>query len=125
MFNHKQLLASFRYAVQGLRYVWRNEQNFRIQTLVAGLVIAAMLIFRVSLAEAIVLTMMIIFVLVLEVVNTIFEKFVDILKPRLHTYVGVIKDMMAAAVLLAALGSVAVAIMVFIPYCLELLQLLQ
>lgn len=75
--------------------------------------------------EAIVLTMMIIFVLVLEVVNTIFEKLVDILKPRMHSYVGVIKDMMAATVLLAAVGAVVIALMVFIPYCLELVQLLQ
>lgn len=125
MFSLKRLQASFRYARQGLLYVWRNEQNFRIQTLIAGLVVIGMLVFRVTLGEAIILTMMIIFVLVLEVVNTIFEKLVDILKPRMHTYVGVIKDMMAATVLLAAVGSVAIALMVFIPYCLELVLLLQ
>ncbi len=125
MFKLKKLQASFRYACQGLLYVWRQEQNFRIQSGVALLVVIGMLVFRVTLGEAIILTMMIIFVLVLEVVNTIFEKLVDILKPRLHSYVGVIKDMMAATVLLAAAGSVAIALMVFIPYCLELLQLLQ
>jgi diacylglycerol kinase len=125
MFNLKRLQASFRYARQGLGYVWRNEQNFRIQCLVAVLVVAGMLVFRVTMGEAIVLTMMIIFVLVLEVVNTIFEKLVDILKPRMHSYVGVIKDMMAATVLLAAVGAVVIALMVFIPYCLELVQLLQ
>ena len=125
MFNLRQLSHSFRYACQGLAYVWRNEQNFRLQTGIAGIVILAMFYFQVTLGEAIILTMMIIFVLVLEVVNTIFEKFVDILKPRMHLYVGVIKDMMAGAVLLAAIGSVAVAIMVFLPYCLELVGLLQ
>ncbi len=125
MFNLKRLHASFRYARQGLGYVWRNEQNFRIQSMIAVLVILGMLAFRVTMGEAIVLTMMIVFVLVLEVVNTIFEKLVDILKPRMHTYVGVIKDMMAATVLLAAAGAVAIALMVFIPYCLELVQLLQ
>lgn len=116
MFSFKSLLQSFRYAWQGLRHVWRYEQNFRIQSYIALLVIIGMLLFQVTLGEAIILTMMIVFVLVLEVVNTIFEKFVDILKPRLHMYVGVIKDLMAAAVLLAAVGAVAVALMVFIPY---------
>lgn len=125
MFNFKRLQDSFRYARHGLAHVWRNEQNFRIQCWIAGLVLLGMLIFRVTLAEAIVLTMMIIFVLVLEVVNTIFEKFIDILKPRLHSYVGVIKDMMAATVLIAAVGAVAIALMVFLPYCLDLVQLLQ
>ncbi|MBI4407229.1 MAG: diacylglycerol kinase [Candidatus Kerfeldbacteria bacterium] len=116
MFNFKNQSQSFRYAVQGLRFVWQQEQNFRVQSFIAVLVIIAMILFRVTLGEAIILTMMIVFVLVLEVVNTIFEKFVDILKPRLHMYVGVIKDMMAAAVLLAACGAVAIALMVFIPY---------
>lgn len=125
MFSFKQLSRSFQYAWQGLRYVWQNEQNFRLQTLIAIVVIIAMLLFRVTLGEAIILTMMIVFVLVLEVVNTIFEKMVDILKPRLHTYVAVIKDMMAAGVFLAAIGSLAVGAMVFIPYCLELIHLLQ
>ena len=125
MFNFKRLQESFRYARQGLSHVWRHEQNFRIQCWVASVVILAMLVFRVTLGEAIVLTMMIIFVLVLELVNTIFEKFVDILKPRLHSYVGVIKDMMAAAVLIAAVGATAIALMVFLPYCLEWVQLLQ
>lgn len=116
MFSFKRLLDSFRYAARGLRSVWRNEQNFRLQSYSAVVVIVAMILFRITIAEAIILTMMIVFVLVLEVVNTIFEKFVDILKPRLHMYVEVIKDMMAAAVLLAAVGAVIVAAMVFVPY---------
>lgn len=125
MVNAEQLKRSFRYALQGLKFVWQNEQNFRIQILIAIGVVILMLLFRITLGEAIILTMMIIFVLVLEIVNTIFEKFVDILKPRLHAYVQVIKDMMAAAVLLAVIGAIAVAIMVFFPYCLQLIQLLQ
>ncbi|EKD76545.1 MAG: diacylglycerol kinase [uncultured bacterium] len=125
MFSLKRLFRSFQYAWQGLRYVWQNEQNFRIQIGIACIVVLAMLIFHIKLGEAIILTMMIIFVLVLEVVNTIFEKMVDILKPRLHTYVAVIKDMMAAGVFIAAAGSLVVGAMVFIPYCLELIHLLQ
>ncbi|MFA6475063.1 MAG: diacylglycerol kinase [Patescibacteria group bacterium] len=125
MISVRQLHNSFYYAVQGLQYVWRNEQNFRLQCGIAVLVVLAMVFFRVTLPEAIVLTMMIVCVLVLEVINTIFEKLVDILKPRMHTYVGIIKDMMAATVLLASVGAALIAAMVFIPYCLELVQLLQ
>lgn len=106
--------------MQGLRYIWHNEQNFRIQVVVACVVIAGMFVFRVSIGEAIILTMLIIFVLILELVNTIFEKMVDILKPRIHSYVKVIKDMMAAAVLIAALGSTVVAGMIFIPHLVDL-----
>ncbi|MDP3970146.1 MAG: diacylglycerol kinase [bacterium] len=122
MISIKRLNQSFAYAIQGLKYVWRNEQNFRIQVFIGILVVTAMLIFRVSMGEAIILTMLIIFVMVLEVVNTIFEKIVDILKPRMHTYVAVIKDMMAAAVFIASFGSAIIACMVFIPHFIDLLQ---
>lgn len=116
MFSPKQLLLSFRYAIKGLAYIWSNEQNFRAQVVIAVLVIVAMIGFRVTLGPAVVLLMLIIFVLVLEIINTIFEKLVDILKPRIHIYVQVIKDMMAAAVFISAIGSAVIGLLIFIPY---------
>ena len=62
MFSPKQLFASFRYALKGLAYIWQNEQNFRVQVGIALAVIAAMIAFRVSLGQAIVLMLLIIFV---------------------------------------------------------------
>lgn len=120
MFSPKQLLQSFRYAMKGLAYIWANEQNFRVQIVVAVLVIIAMLGLKVTLGPAVVLLMLIIFVLVLEIINTVFEKLVDILKPRIHIYVQVIKDMMAAAVFISAIGSAVIALLIFIPYIVDL-----
>lgn len=122
MFSIKRFLRSFGYARQGLKYIWKNEQNFRIQVSIALAVIAAMIVFQVATWQAVVLTMLIIFVLVLEIANTIFETLIDFLKPRLHSYVQIIKDMMAAAVLLAAVGSAIIALMIFVPYLVFVLQ---
>ena len=108
--------------MKGLRYVWSHEQNFRIQTGIGVLVVIAMAVLRVTIAEAIILTMLIMFVLILEVFNTVMEKMVDILKPRIHSYVGILKDMMAAAVLLAAVGSSVVAGMIFIPHLYQIIM---
>lgn len=102
--------------MKGLVYVWQNEQNFRIQVAIAIVVYIAMAIFDISLGEAIILSMLIIFVLVLEVANSIIEKVVDILKPRIHTYVQVIKDMMAAAVLISSVGATIIALLIFVPH---------
>jgi diacylglycerol kinase len=55
-------------------------------------------------------------VLVLESLNTIFEHLSDILKPRLHDYVRIIKDIMAATVLITSLGALVVGIIIFWPY---------
>lgn len=122
MFRLKRFGRSLKYAQQGLKYIWQHEQNFRVQVGMACLVVIAMVLLRVTSWEAIVVIMMIVFVLVLEIANTIFETMVDFLKPRLHSYVQLIKDMMAAAVLLAAVGSAIIAVMIFVPYIVFMLQ---
>jgi len=116
----KKLIRSFVYAKNGLVYVFKNEQNFRLQLIIGCLVIFAMLILHVEIWQAIVLILLIILVLVLELINTIFEKIVDILKPRIHFYVEIIKDIMAAAVLLASIGAILIAALIFVPHLLAL-----
>ena len=75
-----------------------------------------MIYLRVSLWQAIILILVIASVLVLELINTIFEKMVDILRPRIHYYAEVIKDVMAAAVLVTSIAAVIVGILIFAPY---------
>jgi len=75
-----------------------------------------MFYFRVKPWETVALVLVIVSVLVLELLNTIFEHLSDILKPRLHHYINIIKDLMAAAVLLASLGAIVVGLIIFWPY---------
>lgn len=116
----KKVIRSFKYAKNGLVYVFKNEQNFRLQLVIGCLVILAMLILQVEIWQAVVLILLIVLVLVLELINTIFEKIVDILKPRIHFYVEIIKDIMAAAVLLASIGAILIAALIFVPHLLAL-----
>ncbi|MFH0818865.1 MAG: diacylglycerol kinase [Patescibacteria group bacterium] len=116
----KRLQRSFKYAMHGLVYVFKNEQNFRIQLTIGLVVILAILFFKVQAWQAIVLLMLITLVLVLELINTIFERIIDILKPRIHSYVEIIKDIMAAAVLIASFGATVIALLIFLPYFLAL-----
>lgn len=120
MFQIRKLLHSFYFACKGIKYVFRNEQNFRIQIAVGLLVILLMLLLSVKIWEAIILILLITLVLVLELINTIFEKIIDLLKPRLHNYVEIIKDMMSAAVLLSAVGSGIIGLLIFVPYLIDL-----
>lgn len=122
MLSLKQLSHSLKYAFKGFRFVFVHEQNFRIQILVALLVVIAMLYFRITGIHAVMLIFSIVSVLVLEVINSIFEHLVDLLKPRLHYVVGEIKNMMAAAVLLASVSAVIVGVIIFWPYLLGIIQ---
>lgn len=110
------MCKSFQYAGSGIAHVFREEQSFRIQLLAALLVVVLMIILPLAAIERLILVLVIIFVLVLEIINSIFERMVDVYKPRLNPYVKDIKDMMAGAVLVASLGAVIIGLMIFLPY---------
>jgi len=120
MDNLKKLFKSFRHAFRGLKYVFRNEQNFQIEALIGIFVIILMFVFPTRTLEKIALFIVIFAVLVIELINTIFERVVDILKPRVHPYAQLVKDIMAAAVLISSIGAVVVGIIIFWPYFTEL-----
>jgi len=114
--NIKRLIQSFKDATRGLLYVLKHEQNFRIQVAIGVSVLAVAWYTKVTKSEYIVLLMMIIFVLLLEILNSVLEKFIDLLRPRLHHQVAIVKDILAAMVLCAALGAVVIGIIIFLPY---------
>lgn len=115
MFNLRKFIKSFSYAVRGVKYAFR-EQNFKVQATFSIVVFVLILLFDLMVWEIAVLVMMITFVLVLEIINSIFERIADILQPRVHPHAKTIKDMMAAAVLLASSGSFFVGLLIFWPY---------
>jgi len=112
----QKLFKSFRYATRGLKYVLKNEQNFQIEILGGLFVVILMYLFPTRSLEKIALFIAIFAVLVMELINTIFERVVDILKPRVHPYAQLVKDVMAAAVLLSSIGAVIVGVIIFWPY---------
>lgn len=115
---------SLHHALDGIKYALLHERNFRIEILVAFLVIFLIFFFKVKNWEAILLILMIMWVLIFELVNTVLERVVDILKPRIHPYARLIKDLMAAAVLITSIVSVIVGIIIFYPYVRELALLI-
>lgn len=120
MFKVKKFFKSFIYAFRGLGYALRREQNFQAHFLATLVVIAAMFFFHVRPLEKVALVLCVVIVLVLEIINTVFEKMVDMLKPRVHPYAEIIKDMMAATVLVASIGSLIIGLIIFLPYIGEL-----
>jgi diacylglycerol kinase len=90
---------------------------------VAGLIVLILaLYFNVKVWEAVALLLVIMLVLVLELINSIFERIVDVLKPRMHPYVEVVKDIMSATVLIASLGAIIVGILIFYPYLAKIFE---
>ncbi|PIY97222.1 MAG: diacylglycerol kinase [Candidatus Kerfeldbacteria bacterium CG_4_10_14_0_8_um_filter_42_10] len=116
LINWKTLRKSFCYAGCGMRYAFKNEQSFRFQVFASVIVLILMFLFPLSAWERIVVILLIFMVLILELINTTFEKIVDILKPRVHFYAEVIKDLMAAVVLIASVGALVIGLYIFLPH---------
>lgn len=110
-----------RYAARGLRYVYVHEQNIRLQTAAAILVCIVGYLVQLRQSEWIVVLLLIALVIIAEVLNSIMERFIDIVKPRYQTQVQVVKDMLAAMVMLAAVTSVIIGFVIFWPHVIELL----
>ena len=109
-------LRSVQYALHGLRVTFRTEQNFRVQIVAAVLVTIAMFLFPLSRSERVFLVLVMMIVLVLELVNTAVEKFVDFLRPRWHEEARIIKDILSGAVLVASVGAFLIGLFIFLPY---------
>lgn len=114
--NFKRFKKSFLDAWRGIVYVYEQEQNFRIQLVFAVLIIILMLILKLRQTEIVVILLLILLVLILELLNSALEKFLDILKPRLHIHIALVKDIMAAMVLLASIGAIVIGGLIFLPY---------
>lgn len=118
MIHVGRLFASFRNALRGVFVVFRTEQSFRLQVVAGFVTILLAWYFQVTPFQWVVLILFIGCVLVLELINSVFERLVDSFKPRIHPAVRDIKDIMAGVVLLASAAAAAVGVWIFLPHVL-------
>jgi diacylglycerol kinase len=121
-FNIKNRLLSFKYAFQGLRHVLKSEHNFRIHLMAAFVAIALGVFFRINRNEWLVITLCIGMVLSLELINSAVESLVDLISPQKSEKAGIIKDTLAAGVLIAAVCSLIAGVIIMLPYLLNLFK---
>lgn len=123
MISVKRFWKSLKYALRGIGQVMRQEHSFRLQLVAAVVVFVAVFLLPLDVWERVVLLLLVAAVLVLEVINSIFERLSDGLKPRLNEMVKDVKDMMAGAVLITSLTAALIAVMILWPYLRDLLEL--
>jgi diacylglycerol kinase len=116
----KKLLQSLKNARKGINYVFKTQSNFRFQAGVAIVLVVLAFFLSLETWEYIVIVFLAVWVMVMEIINTVIEKFNDLLKPRFNHYSGLIKDIMAGAVLLTVLGSAVIGLIIFWPHLVAL-----
>ncbi|MBI2645414.1 diacylglycerol kinase family protein [Candidatus Uhrbacteria bacterium] len=113
--EHKKFILSVRHACRGVGIAFREEQNIRIHALCALAVFALAALVKVNGFEFIMLSISITLVLVIELVNSIVERFSDMVKPQVSHLIAAVKDMSAAAVLICSGNAVIVGSVIFFP----------
>jgi diacylglycerol kinase (ATP) len=108
-------LRSVRFALIGIRTMLASQHNAWVHTGSTIAVIAAGLLLRVGRIDWCMLILAMMAVWTAEALNTAFEFLCDVASPEFHPMVAKSKDVAAGAVLLSAMGSVAVGILVFVP----------
>lgn len=98
------------FAFAGLRAGFARESSFRTHCLFAAAAFAALLVLRPAPLWWALVAVVIALVMALELVNSAIETLVDLLHPGLHPEIKVLKDMIAAAVLIASLAALVVAL---------------
>lgn len=95
--------------------VIKMERNFQIHLIVACTVLISSFYFKLSSIEWVAICAVIGFVLVTEIINSAIEQIINYFKPDIHPTAKIIKDMAAAAVLVASIVSVVVGLIIFVP----------
>lgn len=114
-----RILQSFRYAIRGLCTAYREERQMKVHTVMAILAVLCGAAADLSYAEWAVLTLVIAFVIALELVNTAIERAVDMVTKDYHPLAEKAKDVAAGAVLTASIAAVIVGICLFVPRVIE------
>jgi diacylglycerol kinase len=113
--SQHSILKSFSFAFKGIKLAI-TERNFRLHLISTVLVVAFGLAVHLSNFEWVIILFCIGLVLSMEIVNTAIEEIVNFISPEHHLKAGRIKDLAAAAVLVASIAVFIIALIIFIPH---------
>ena len=110
------MIDVFEHAIEGIRTAFREERNMKCH--IAALIAVTLLGFFTGLSAMEWALLVFCFGLVIgaEMINTAIERTVDLAMPHRHPLAKGAKDIAAGAVLVAAMVSVVVGTLIFIPH---------
>jgi len=108
-------LKSFKYAWQGIASFLRGDHNAWIHAVATVCVIILACVVPLTKVEIFALVFAIGFVWVAEMFNTCIERTMDFISTERRPEIGLIKDIAAGAVLVAAITAAVIGGIVFIP----------
>jgi diacylglycerol kinase (ATP) len=118
----KKIIISVRCAFKGIRYAFATERNIRVHLLVFILVLIAGIAFGISKIEFLLIFAISAVNFSLELANTAIERLADKVSPVYDEQIGVVKDVMAGAVLVSSIFAIIFGLVIFFEPLLKLFQ---
>lgn len=114
-FSVRARVKSFVYAFTGMKNFFSSQHNAWIHMLATVVITFLAVVFHISNSEAMALILAAGFVWVSELFNTAIENIMNFISVERDPRIGIIKDISAAAVWVAAITALLVGCFVFIP----------
>jgi diacylglycerol kinase (ATP) len=111
----KQLLKSFKCAINGVMVLSRSERNFKIHLFVFLVVVVFGFLFHINDYEWMLVLLCSALVLGMEGMNTAIEKLCDFVQPKQDPAIKLVKDLSSGAVLIVSIFAAVIGGMIFFP----------
>ena len=120
--KNQNFFQSLKNAINGITYVFKSGRNFKIQLVFAIFATLVGIFLNLSNIEFAILIITIVFVLVMECINTAIEKIVDMYTLEYNETAKIIKDTAAGCVTLTAILSIIIGCLLFLPKLVEIIM---
>lgn len=111
-------LNSLKIAIAGLVYAFSTHANFRIHAALSIFALILSIVLRISKIELLIIIATILLGFTTEFLNTAIESVCNLITKEWREDIKIAKDVSAAMVLIVAIGSVVIALIIFLPYIL-------
>lgn len=109
----KKIVQSVRCASKGIRYVVATERNIRVHLIVFALVVMASMLLRIPRIEFLLVLAISALMISFELTNTAIERLADKVSPEYNAQIGIVKDIMAGAVLVSSIFAIIIGLIIF------------
>lgn len=119
--KNQNFISALKNAFNGIIYTFKTQRNLKIQLVISIIAIFAGIIFKISILEWTIVTVIIFMVFFSELLNTVVETIVDMITTEYNENAKIAKDISAGAVTLVSFASVVIGILIFLPKILEII----
>ena len=120
--KNSNFIDALKASINGIKIVFTNERNFKIQLVFGILAIIAGIVLKISLQEFAIIAISIFIVFISEFFNTAIENVLDIVSLEYNEKTKMAKDVAAGAVTFSAILSIIIGIIIFLPKIIEIIK---